>query len=201
MNAPPAEMVHVAVSVAAQSPCLSQRGAVVFDKHVVTGFGCNDKPNGFTCDRTEHCKATCRVEAVHAEQIALLKAGRYAHGCDLLHVKVVDGALVPSGEPSCVECSKLMVAAGIDGVWLYHDDGWRKYAMREFHGRSLAYVRLRDSQTSWRRLFEGHHGRLCRILGIDGAGHTITDLLDVVERRINEASYRARRAPVRGLHD
>ncbi len=33
-----------------------------------------------------------------------------------------------------------MLAARVDGVWLYHDDGWLRYPMVNFHRRSLAVL-------------------------------------------------------------
>ncbi len=139
---PPAEIVAKACAEAMRSPCRSQRGAVVF-RHYDGAPGCmarghNDKPEGFACDGSEACKATCRQEAVHAEQHALLRAGLHAQGSDLLHVKVVDQVLVPSGGPSCVQCSKLSLVAGIRFVWLFHESGWRRYDATEFHRLSLA---------------------------------------------------------------
>lgn len=136
----PLEILDAAMYRAARSPCRSQRGAVVF-RYVpfsVISLGHNQKPAGFGCDRSDACKATCRVEAIHAEQQALLNAGPAAYGADLLHVKIVAGQLVPSGGPSCVQCSKLALAAGIVGVWLFHDAGWRRYDANEFHRLSLA---------------------------------------------------------------
>lgn len=56
----------------------------------------------------------------------------------MLHVKVVNKEIVPSGPPSCVECSKLALAAGIGFFWLYHDEGWKRYAMLDFHEQSIA---------------------------------------------------------------
>lgn len=64
--------------------------------------GYNDKPDGFQCDGTAACKATCRAEAVHAEQFALIHAGQDAIGRDLLHVKANETGIVASGGPSCV---------------------------------------------------------------------------------------------------
>lgn len=135
--APPSHIVDFAVQVAGQSPCQSKRGVVIFDGDNVITNGYNVKPRGFDCDGSDACKATCRVEAVHAEQIALLAAGAKAHQADLLHVKTVNGQLVPSGGPSCIQCSKLALVAGIAGVWLYHDSGWRRYKASEFHTLSL----------------------------------------------------------------
>ena len=139
---PPAGVIAIACEQAAFSPCRSKRGAVVFSQAnvgvVIHGRGHNRKPEGFSCDGSAECKESCRIEAVHAEQRALLNAGWSADGADLMHVKVVDRALVESGGPSCVECSKLALAAGITGVWLYHGLGWKRYKTAEFHALSLA---------------------------------------------------------------
>jgi deoxycytidylate deaminase len=135
--APPSHIVDLAVEVSGWSPCRSKRGVVIFQGGDVVSHGYNYKPREFACDGSAACKSTCRVEAVHAEQQALLVAGRKAEGAELLHVKTVNGQLVASGGPSCVQCSKLSVACGIAGVWLYHAEGWRRYSMYDFHRLSL----------------------------------------------------------------
>ena len=56
---------------------------------------------------------------------------------EALHVKAVNGALVPSGGPSCVQCSKMLLVCGVAGIWLYHADGWQRYKASDFHARSL----------------------------------------------------------------
>lgn len=136
-GAPPRHIVDFAVEVSRWSPCRSKRGVVVFSGADVVTHGYNYKPRGFDCTQDAACKATCRREAIHAEQQALMLAGRRAEGSDMLHVKTVNGALVTSGGPSCVECSKLARAAGIAGVWLFHESGWRRYTAEEFHRLSL----------------------------------------------------------------
>lgn len=137
---PPVGVIEIAVQQSQCSPCQSKRGAVIyrerFDGVHILGRGQNHKTDR-SCDGSDRCKATCRVDALHAEQMALLNTSGHANCADLVHVKTVDGALVPSGEPSCVECSKLLMAAGIAGVWLYHADGWRRYEAAEFHRLSL----------------------------------------------------------------
>lgn len=136
---PPGRFVGLAVTASLDSPCRSKRGVVIFSVDTLMAHGHNFKPQGFECDGSELCKSSCRAEAVHAEQMAIMMAGRNGtFGADLLHVKTVDGELVPSGGPSCVECSKLSLVAGIAGVWLYHVDGWRRYEIGEFHRLSLA---------------------------------------------------------------
>ena len=133
---PPKYAIDLAVEVSQWSPCRSKRGSVIFSGDSMIAHGHNYKPKGFECDGSEACKATCRTEAIHAEQHALLYA-RCARGAEMLHVKTVLGHLVPSGGPSCVQCSKLGLAAGVAGIWLYHEDGWTFYQAREWHALSL----------------------------------------------------------------
>lgn len=141
--------VRAAIGASVLSPCRSKRGAVVFRNGFLLSAGCNYKPSGFDCDGSESCKANCRAGAVHAEQSAILRAGVYVAGnAELLHVKTIDGKLVPSGGPSCAECSKLALAAGIVGVWLYHENGWHRYDATEFHRQSLAAAALRGGGSS-----------------------------------------------------
>lgn len=140
---PPHGLVLSALRQATYSPCQSHRGVVVFHRATldILARGFNRKPLGFACDGSDACKATCRLDAVHAEQDALIGARVSLAGADLVHVKAVDGALVASGGPSCVACSKLIVEAGIAGVWLFHVDGWKRYTAAEFHQLSLAASR------------------------------------------------------------
>jgi hypothetical protein len=132
---PPPHIVELAVEVSEWSPCRSKRGVVIFDGENVVAHGHNQKSE---CDGSEACKAVCSRDAVHAEQMALLAAYRSVRGSDMLHVKTVCGRLVPSGGPSCVQCSKLARWAGIAGFWLFHESGWRRYEIGEFHRLSLA---------------------------------------------------------------
>lgn len=134
---PPQHIIDLAIQVSTWSPCRSKRGVVIFSGENIVTHGYNYKPRGFDCDGSAECKATCAAEAVHGEQQALMSAGTRAAGADLLHVKTVDGALVASGGPSCVQCSKLTLAAGVSGVWLYHESGWHRYEAIDFHRASL----------------------------------------------------------------
>lgn len=135
---PAKHLIDLAIEVSGWSPCRSKRGVVIFDGENVIAHGYNYKPSGFDCDGSDRCKSTCRVEAVHAEQQAMMSvAVNKLRGADMLHLKTLAGELVPSGGPSCVQCSKLALVAGIAGVWLYHDTGWRRYEAAEFHRLSL----------------------------------------------------------------
>lgn len=96
------------------------------------------------CDGSQWCQDVCRVRCLHAEQVALLKSpfSPGEKGVQMLHLKVVDGKGVPSGPPSCAECSKLIVGAGLEGMWLLHETPnrgpvWQFYPAREFHEQTL----------------------------------------------------------------
>lgn len=157
---PPASLIEAAVKAALMSPCMkSKRGVVIFrarpeifrradvlDDAGTCAFiyGFNHPPARFTCAGDEACRAACSKVAVHAEQHALVRlreVGSLRGRVEALHVKVVDGALVAGGGPSCVECSKLLLEAGVSAMWLYEarpDGGvWIRYEMERFHFLSL----------------------------------------------------------------
>lgn len=141
--APSSVALQTAVQQSLRSPCQSKRGAVVYLPRTdqIFGRGYNRMPPGFVCDGSDTCKATCRRDAVHAEQMALLMAGaQNCIGCDLVHIKTLDGWPVESGGPSCIECAKMILAAGIAGVWLFEAHGWRRYNTAEFYLLSVSSV-------------------------------------------------------------
>lgn len=138
----PEDMVAAAVKIGATSPCAkSKRGVVIFDSvvHSVNSFGKNHPAVG-TCDGSDACRRDCTKRCVHAEQAALLKLAPCKEAV-LLHIKVVDGKGVPGGPPSCIECSKLIVASGkIAHVWLWEAEGWVKRTAAEFHKETCENV-------------------------------------------------------------
>lgn len=94
------------------------------------------------CTGTAECRRDCGKICVHAEQAALISAGPKAMGSEVFHLKIEDEKPVFSGPPSCVECSKLMLHAGVSGVWLYQESGWRRWTAVEFHEETLTTLRL-----------------------------------------------------------
>lgn len=60
----------------------------------------------------------------------------------MLHVKVVEGIGVPSGLPSCWQCSREILVSGLSWFWLFHDDGLKKYSPVDFHEQTLRNVGL-----------------------------------------------------------
>ena len=65
-------------------------------------------------------------------------------------MRVVDNKAVTSGPPSCITCSRTILIAGAAAIWLWHDDGWRRYEAAEFHALSLQHEKhgLPTSSTS-----------------------------------------------------
>lgn len=101
-----------------------------------------NKPAVGRCDGSEACRRDCGKICVHAEEGVILMAGRHAEGADVVHLKLVDGLPVPSGDPSCHTCSRLMLRAGVARMWLLQSDGWRSWSALEFHRATLAHLGL-----------------------------------------------------------
>lgn len=139
------EALERAIRVARDGPCQkSRRGVVVWHGNTAF-FGWNHPPKPFVCDGSAECKAACGKVCVHAEAHAILATTKgnpdpwFLDGAEMLHVKVVDGKAVPSGEPSCWQCSRLILEAGISGMWLLHEEGLRRYTAEEFHQLTLEH--------------------------------------------------------------
>ena len=143
----------------------SRRGVVIFDRSletrriakkasigegetfgsvanlIVISEGYNRPPGTHGCDGSDRCKEDCAKRCIHAEEMAIFAAGDRARGMDLLHVKVVNNRAVPGGGPSCWQCSKLVLEAGLAGVWLWEGDSassaWRFYSAKDFHEATL----------------------------------------------------------------
>lgn len=143
---------ELAVRKANDSPCCkSKRGIVLVSSSGIEAVACNAPPEGFSCTGTDFCKKNCNKLCVHAEEAALLD---HTGGGDLemIHVKTVNGELVPSGNPSCWQCSRAIVHAGVKGMWLYHADGWKRYTANEFHRLTLQNCDLMEHPPLWKRL-------------------------------------------------
>lgn len=151
---PPGVAVRVAIEQSLRSTCTSKRGVVIFEQYDggrggrILSQGYNGVPDGITCVKNGTKCEGCAVRAIHAEMRALL-----AYSVDptnppqapveMLHVKTIDGQLVPSGLPSCYACAKHIAVSGIAFFWLYHAYGWRRYSIRGF----LAASWLNDPNT------------------------------------------------------
>lgn len=138
----PYDALEVATRAAMKSPCSkSKRGVVVWgDASTFVASGFNGPPKPFVCTGSDECRRACREICVHAEMRAIMESRNFH--TDLLHVKVVADTAVPSGPPSCVACSKMILEAGIVRVWLLHETGLRLYSAEDFHVQSLLFNNL-----------------------------------------------------------
>lgn len=140
---PPTNVIDAAVRVAAFSPCAkSKRGAVVFyrpeqktepDRLLVETWGSihasgfNGLPGRIQCDGSAECRRDCGKRCVHAEARAVRELGGSARhlgekisALDIVHVKIgAAGTLEAGGGPSCWQCSREILDAGLGGVWLF----------------------------------------------------------------------------------
>lgn len=137
------DALEAAVAAAQHSTCAkSQRGVVVFSRsHGVLSHGWNAPPAPFRCDGSQTCRANCNKLAVHAEMAALHALrhdGTRGRGhLEMLHVKIKGGVPVASGPPSCLTCSREVLASGIRWFWLLHEGGLRRYSTEDFHAVTL----------------------------------------------------------------
>ena len=136
-----------AVKFANKSKCKSKRGVVIWHRrHGLISGGWNAPPLPLECDGSEACRANCAKTAVHAEQAALMNAINChlpMDECEMIHVKSVDGHPVVSEKPSCWQCSKLILAAGLKAMWLYQVEGFVRYTPTDFHDKTLINCELK----------------------------------------------------------
>lgn len=134
---PPEHVVEAARLAGVLSPCgKSKRGAAIFAPATgnVTSRGCNHLPARIACAGDDACRAACNRRCIHAETAAIVDAHQPGvPGCEIVHVKVVDGVVVASGPPSCVPCAAMILRARLAAAWLLHEDGWRRYPADEFY--------------------------------------------------------------------
>lgn len=140
------QALNAAAAIANQGPCAKSKRGVVFtlDNHII-GAGYNAPPHPYLCV-PEYCGGNrCRDHAVHAEKNAMFNAmqnGYAVIGARAYHIKTEEGLPVPSFEPSCIPCSKDLLAAKVKEFVLVESVDPPKFAlyeMEEFHDRSLRH--------------------------------------------------------------
>jgi dCMP deaminase len=134
--------IRIAAEYANKSTCVkSKRGVVIVKNGLVIGSGYNDVTIENLCNPCirEEIKDDSRIElcsAVHAEHVAIidaLKKGHSLEGSRMYHIKVKDGELRPSGQPSCTICSREILRADVSEVVLWHKEGYAVYGAPEFN--------------------------------------------------------------------
>ena len=133
-----------ALQEAKKSPCHeSKRGVVIISENGnIIGTGFNRPPGDFECE-PQFCQPICADYAVHAELVAMHDAlikGYSLKGATLYHARIKNNQIAPSGQPSCVDCSKQIYDWGLKAVILQHAEGIAMYEAREFHEKSLEFL-------------------------------------------------------------
>lgn len=136
--------IQEAVYVARDSRCdKSKRGVVVVKNGSIIGRGTNNPPLDLPCV-PEYCRSICNMFCLHGEQNALLDTRRNGYdpsGSRIYHIKVKDSIQAPSGPPSCVQCSRIVLDEGVKDFVLLYKDGIGLYEAREFHELSLENIK------------------------------------------------------------
>ena len=128
----------------------SKRGAML----VAEGFldmSRNNPAGGRPCDGSAACRASCARTCNHAEERVVLSALRRSvaplERATVIHV-AVDEHGVPRDKavPGCETCSRLMLAAGVEHVWLWGGAParWQVWTAEAFHAETLRNLGLHD---------------------------------------------------------
>jgi deoxycytidylate deaminase len=125
-------MAGIARAEAIQSPDSgNKRGAVLAAGYDILGRGHNAPPPGYG------------LPTVCAEMNALLDAlnrRTWMRGGRVYSINTVDDLVIRSPPPSCVDCSKNLLTAGIEGVVLWNgEEGFAFYPAKELLYLSLAH--------------------------------------------------------------
>jgi len=138
--------INLAAGFAKYSECKkSQRGVVIVKNDSVIGIGYNLPMKKELCCAREkiHDNRTAELcSAIHAEEMAIIDALKKSYslsGSRLYYIKLKDGKISPSGNPSCTRCSTKILYSGISEVVLLHKEGYAVYYSKEFNDLSFNY--------------------------------------------------------------
>lgn len=140
--------MKIAADHAKNSECKkSQRGAIIVKNDEILGIGYNKVTLEELCNPCirEGINDNSRAElcsAIHAEQMAIIDAvnnRKALVGSRMYHIKVKNGEMRTSGNPSCTVCSRMIYESGIKEFVLLHEDGYVVYDAKEFNELSFKY--------------------------------------------------------------
>jgi len=143
------EYMKIAAQEAVKSTCRkSQRGAIIVKNNEIIGKGFNKVTIESLCQPCirEDIHDNSKVElcsAVHAEQLAIIGAVNNQmslNGSRMYHIKVKNGELKTSGNPSCTVCSREILESGIAEFVLWRNEGYCVYSAEELNDLSFRYV-------------------------------------------------------------
>lgn len=140
-------LINEMIKIGSRGPCCkSKRVSAIISSDTIEIYddicqhpyivATNTPPGKLKCLNNEECKKNCNKYCVHAEENVILKAYSLKTievlGGTILHLKIVDGKAVPSGNPSCIYCSRKILQCGLKYMFLFHETGWKRYTAEEF---------------------------------------------------------------------
>lgn len=124
-----------------KGPCAkSKRVSAIITNYNEYVISVNTPPVGFNCQNNDACKKVCNQVCVHAEENAILtafNANLEVKNSTCLHLKIKDGNPTFSGRPSCIYCSRKLLQSEVKYMYLFHENGWKRYTSEEFHRETL----------------------------------------------------------------
>jgi deoxycytidylate deaminase len=138
------------VAWASKGPCQKSRRGVLMVGDGYMAIDRNAPAGGRTCDGSPACAASCASTCNHAEERAVIAAMRRGYTlarAHMIHVAVTaDGTPRDKAVPGCVTCSRLMLEAGVEHVWLWGGipARWQSWTADAFHTATLANLALHD---------------------------------------------------------
>ena len=109
-------------------------GSIIVRDGRVLSQGWNGMPAGMPNETRHVCKTT-RPEVIHSEANALMKLARTGGGSE--------GATIYTTHSPCMECSKLILQAGI--IRVVYDEMYDSYALQFLRERGLDVETYRSS--------------------------------------------------------
>lgn len=135
---------------AVAGPCQkSRRGALLCAENLGVGLieiQVNAPAGGAACDGSQLCRSSCARICNHAEELVVLAAMKRVgtlRNAHVLHVAIGEDGQPRRDkiQPSCDTCSRLMLAAGVQVVWLWGVTGchseWTPWPIADFHAATL----------------------------------------------------------------
>lgn len=123
----------------------SKRVSAIVYSNGISVIETNSPPFPFVCQNDLRCQSICNQICVHAEERAILSAFKKygdVDNCICLHLKIVNGIPVVSGDPSCITCARKLLECDVKYMYLWQKDGWKRWTSEEFYIDTLINLKL-----------------------------------------------------------
>src|SRR5574338_69495 len=144
----PNYILYHMIRIGSNGPCeKSKRVSAIYTNNDFV-IAVNSPPYPYKCSKDEKCKKDCNQICVHAEESAIMEAlYKFKDKSDIInstcvHLKIIDGQPVTSGNPSCIYCSRKLLHSGVQYMWLWQETGWKRWTTLDFHRETIANLGL-----------------------------------------------------------